>query len=160
MFLFGDKIKVEISEKDGTPTFIGAVCDSYRMNWIASGIPFGHVDGFEVKSVQTSDTGVSVMLENKDRYLHLLVKRRMQNGVYREEYLFLNSSEQQIELSEDTFGIAFPYNCVFDKKENMHHTRCNSHIWCAGTVCRIQSVKLSGKAPYLLQKTTEDSFLY
>ena len=158
MILLGDKIEVEIDEKSGTPTFIGAVCDGYRMNWISASAPFGSVGGFSLTRVGVSDGVVTLGMENAEGTMRLSVVRGIFDGAYREEYRFCNISTEEIELSEENVGIVFPYNCIFDKKENMHHKRCNSHIWCADEVCNIQSVKLSGQAPYLLQRAVCGDF--
>ncbi len=150
--------KVIIDEKTGSPTSIISLKDEYKMNWIRGDYPWGKVGDFEIEMTEKVENGISALGFDSERKIKLTVYRFIKNGKYCEEYVFENISDADIILSDENVGIVFPYNCLFDKKENMLHTRCNSHIWCAEDVCNIHSVKLDGRKPYLIQKAIKGSF--
>ena len=157
MDLFGKDFKVTLDERTGRPIALVSLSDPYGMNWIRADYPWGDVLGFHFDKVEAKEDFVSAYATNEEKTLSLTIKRYVKNGRYCEEYVFENVSDTPAALSEKT-GIVFPYNDLFDKKENMIHTRSNSHVWCAGDVCNIHSVKLDGQKPYLIQKATEGSF--
>lgn len=158
MLLWCKDFTVLIDEKSGSPLEIKAADDLYGMNWLRSDYPWGSVMGFRTQSVKIGENTVTVFAENSDKSLTLTVKRHIENGKYYEDYTIKNVSNCKIRISEKNAGIVFPYNCLFDKKENMLHTRCNSHIWCADDICNIQSVKLDGKAPFFIQRAVKGAF--
>ena len=155
--LCGD-FTVLIDEVTGSPTKMISLLDSYEMNWIRSDYPWGSVLGMDIYQVDKTSRGVCIWGINKDRTLGVKIERYVESGKYHETYAFESLSDSAPVLLNDTVGIVFPYNDLFDKKENMLHTRCNSHIWCADDICNIQSVKLDGKSPYLIQRATCGSF--
>ncbi len=158
MELLCGNFTVLIDEVTGSPTKMISLLDSYEMNWIRSDYPWGSVLGMNIYQVDKTSRGVCLLGINEDRTLGVKIERYVESGKYRETYVFENLSDSAPVLLNDTVGIVFPYNDLFDKKENMLHTRCNSHIWCADDICNIQSVKLDGKGPYLIQRATCGSF--
>ena len=158
MNLLCSDMQITIDECHGRPNALVSLGDPYQMNWIRSDYPWGKVNGFHFVKAKKTENGISVWAENEDGTLSLAVKRFVKGEKYCEEYSFQNVSSLPIVISEETVGIAFPYNDLFDKKEHMLHTRCNSHVWCADSVCRIHSVKLDGEKPYLIQKAICGSF--
>ncbi|MBE6696083.1 MAG: hypothetical protein E7587_06475 [Ruminococcaceae bacterium] len=158
MELLCDNFKVLIDDITGAPVELISLNDPYKMNWIRNDYPWGTVIGIDTQQVETTDSGVCVRGANEDKTLGVTVKRYVENEKYRETYIFENLSDSAPVLLNDTVGIVFPYNDLFDKKENMLHTRCNSHIWCADDICNIQSVKLDGQSPYLIQRASLGSF--
>jgi hypothetical protein len=158
MELLCGNFTVLIDEVTGSPTKMISLLDSYEMNWIRGDYPWGSVLGMEIQRVDKTDRGVCVWGVNEDRTIGVKIERFVEGEKYHETYVFENLSNSDSVLLNDTVGIVFPYNDLFDKKENMLHTRCNSHIWCADDICNIQSVKLDGKSPYLIQRATCGSF--
>ena len=158
MELLCENFKVLIDEVTGSPTKISSLLDSYEMNWIRGDYPWGSVLGMDIQRVDKTYRGVCIWEINKDRTLGVKIERYVENERYHETYVFENLSDISPVLLNDTVGIVFSYNDLFDKKDNMIHTRCNSHVWCADDVCNIQSVKLDGKSPYLIQRATCGSF--
>lgn len=158
MELSCDKFKIIIDDISGCPVNITSLEDEYGMNWIRSDYPWGRVDGFENLTTEKIANGVFVTGINNEHNLRLTINRFISNEKYFEEYIFENISDRTTVISPENIGIVFPYNCLFDKKENMIHTRCNSHIWCAEDICNIHSVKLDGKKPYFIQKAIKGSF--
>ncbi len=158
MKLLSEGFSVVIDEKRGFPTVITSLKDEYQMNWIRSDYPWGKIDGFRIVNVEKTQNGVSVFGINDLKKLELTIDRFIKNERYYEEYIFNNTSDSDYLISEENLSFVFPYNDLFDKKENMLHTRCNSHIWCADDICNIHSVKLDGKKPYFIQKAICGSF--
>lgn len=158
MKLAGKNFVVEINEQNGNPTELLFCDDSYRMNWIRNDYTGVSVIGYQNETIEANKCEISVIGFNSDRTVKLTINRFIKDGKYCEEYIFKNTADSAVSVDEDNTGIVFPYNCLFDKKENMLHTRCNSHVWCAGEVCKIQSVKLDGTKPYLIQKAVKGHF--
>ena len=158
MELLCENFLVLINETTGSPEKLSHFFDDFNMNWIRGDYPWGSVLGMNTYQVDKTSRGVYVKGINEDRTLGVTIERYAADGKYCEVYVFENLSDSDNVLLNDTVGIVFPYNDLFDKKENMIHTRCNSHIWCADDVCNIQSVKLDGKSPYLVQRATCGSF--
>lgn len=150
--------KVLIDDATGYPISITSLKDQYNMNWIRNDYPWGKVCGFENLKVVNTESCVSVTGVDNEQKLLLTVNRFIREEKYYEEYIFENISDSEIVISSENAGIVFPYNCLFDKKDHMIHTRCNSHIWCAEDICNIHSVKLDGQKPYLIQKAVRGSF--
>ena len=158
MELLCESFQVLIDDSTGFPTKMISLLDPYEMNWIRGDYPWGSVLGMDIQRVDKTDRGVCVWGLNENRTLGVKIERYVNGGKYSETYVFENLSNSDSVLLNDTVGIVFPYNDLFDKKENMLHTRCNSHIWCSDDICNIQSVKLDGKSPYLIQRATCGSF--
>lgn len=158
MDLVCENFKVLIDEKKGYVNQITFLKDQYKMNWIRQDYPWGKVTGFEYQMVDKIENGITISGFDKNGNLQLTINRYIENEKYYEEYIFENISDSEVTISSKTTNIVFPYNNLFDKKENMLHTRCNSHIWCAEDVCNIYSVKLDGQKPYLIQKLINGSF--
>ena len=158
MELLCENFKVVLNDFTGIPTELLYVDDTYEMNWIRGDYPWGMVNGFDLQQVEKTENGFCIFELNKEKKLGLYVKRYTENGRYCEAYTFKNLSDSEPVILDDSVGIVFPYNNLFDKKENMLHTRCNSHIWCAERICNIHSVKLDGQKPYLIQEAVAGSF--
>ena len=158
MDLLCKDFKVSIDEKTGSVSDIISLKDKYSMNWVRRDYIWGNVEGFVTENIEKTQSGILVSKIDKNGNLKLMVERFIKNGKYCEEYIFENISNTEIVISQENIGIVFPYNCLFDKKENMLHTRCNSHVWCAEDICNIHSVKADGKEPYLIQKSVKGSF--
>ena len=158
MELLCENIRVLIDDVTGAPRELTSPLDPYKMNWIRGDYPWGTVIGTEPRRVEKTDRGVRLYGENEDKTLGVVVERYMENGKYRETYTLVSLSDSAPVVLDDTVGIVFPYNDLFDKKENMLYTRCNSHIFCAEDICRIHSVKLCGRGPYLVQRALSGRF--
>ena len=158
MVLLCENFKVVLDDLTGTPLELTASNDPYQMNWIREDYPWGTVAGFELQRVEAEANGISIFSINKEKGLSLTVRRTVENEGYHEVYTFENLSENEKIVSGDSLGIVFAYNDLFDKKADMIHTRCNSHIWCADHICNLHSVKLDGQKPYLVQKAVHGCF--
>ena len=154
-----ENFKVCIDQNTGSLTKIVSLKDQYQMNWVRGDYPWGKVDGFEFANIKKTKNGCTIVSFDNTQKIKLTVNRYIKNEKYYEEYVFENISASSIVLSQENIGIVFGYNCIFDKKDNMLHTRCNSHIWCADNICNIHSVKLDGQKPYFVQKAISGSFL-
>lgn len=158
MKLHGENFKVVLDDLTGTPLELTSSNDPYEMNWIRGDYPWGTVTGFDIQCIRKTGNGICAFGVNEEKKLSLTVKRYVENGKYKESYTFANMPEYEDALLDDSVGMVFSYNDLFDNKENMLHTRCNSHVWCADNVCNIHSVKLDGQKPYLIQKAVGGSF--
>ena len=158
MELLSQDFKITIEDASGTPKELICRWDDYGMNWIRGDYAWGTVDGFDLVRVEKMEGGVLVWKVNREQTMRLAIKRYVKNKKYCEEYVFENISPAEILVREDDIGIVFSYNDLFDRKADMLHTRCNSHVWCVGDACNIHSVKLDGQKPYLIQRATCGSF--
>ena len=64
-------------------------------------------------------TEVCVWGVNEDRTIGVKIERFVEGEKYHETYVFENLSNSDSVLLNDTVGIVFPYNDLFDKKENI-----------------------------------------
>ena len=165
MQLFTENIKINIDDENGFIREIIAVNDPMEMNWVLENSDWGKLEGFQNKSVEVKKDGVSihmikriealeaVMEKGKPAELEALIERRVCDGFFEDCYYIKNMSEDDYFITQDTFGICFPFQCLNKKElndENKVHKACITHIWCGDEICWLYGVKLIGKAPYFM----------
>ncbi|MBR2340039.1 MAG: hypothetical protein IKA74_04310 [Clostridia bacterium] len=153
MILKNRDFTVEIDEKSGaTNALYGKDSDN---SWILSGQKWGIPYGFFAKSVEPSDSAVTVTAENEKRSVRIIITKLFDGNDYLEKYEIINCGNEKFHINNDSFCIPFPYDCLYTPGRDVLNDCCISHIWCGGDSAWIYSVRCHGNAPYLVMNTTE-----
>lgn len=149
-------IIVSFDNETGYTTEIINPEDEFKMNFVLENSDWGRVDGFDEYNVQESENGISIKSKNND--LTLTIEKIVSKGKYIEKYTVTNDGYADFFLNRDNFGIHFPYNCTFEKKENLQNNSCITSVWCGCDVAWMCSKKPSGYDEFLTGYVTEGSF--
>ncbi len=152
------KIFVSFDDQTGVTNAICNPNDPFHMNWVLENSDWSSVDNFEVCNVSAIENGIKICCENEKWALQCAVEKTVKNGEYIENYCFTNHARSEFFFTRDHVGIHFPYNCTFEKKENMHENSCVTHVWCGGDITWMYSAKPSGDPSYLVCNAVQGRF--
>ena len=130
--------------------------DEFKMNFVLENSDWGRVNGFYEYNVKEIENGIYI--ESKNNNLTLTIEKAVSQSAYIEKYTVTNDGYADFFLNKDNFGIHFPYNCTFGKKENLHNNSCITSVWCGGNVSWMCSKKPSGYDEFLTGYVTDGSF--
>ena len=158
MHLESPNIIVQLDSANGNTTGIYNPYDPFCMNWILSNTRWGITEDFDFLSVDIQQNGICTVWENNEKQLKLTVMKKIHENRYQESYCLSNLSDQNILINRDSFGLCFPYDCVFENKKDILNTSCITHVWCGGDVTWLYSSKPIGMPPSLICYCTKGSF--
>lgn len=144
-----------VSSDGAVITEIRSPKDEHGMNWAIPSHDWGRLIGFEVKSVVESKSGVSVHLKRDG--LTARIRRRTVGNKFVETYFIKNTSPIDYFVTQDTFGIIMPINCMqqrWNMRPDMIHHLATAHVWCGDSVCWLYGAKFSGEGPRLVVNMT------
>lgn len=104
--------------------------DSSNMNWIEGNHDFGEVITID---------GITCTKERIET----------ENGLFREKYIFTNTTEFDIFTQTGDIGIYTPFNDNYESAEVCMTNRCHAHIWCGLNSSYIMALRMGGTAPHL-----------
>lgn len=172
MELRNQNIVVELDEASGYVTSIIDPSDPVQMNWVRRGSHWGMLEGFEQDEISNGNHEVSVLLNKKysdleavvekktSGKLQAVVERKIYDKYYEETYTVKNISEFDYFMTQDTFGIHFPFQCLQYEdlpRDYVFNNSCTAHVWCGDEVCWLYGVKLTAEQRYLLIYMVEGS---
>ncbi len=160
MELTAGNLWIELDNSSGCISCIKNREDQYGMNWVLPNTQWGKLDGFIVNRAEAFDDGICITATNPSRELVAEVLRSIDNGRFKESYRIRNVSGCDYFITQETFGIHFPFNCAQQRGmagDTLYHTCCTAHVWCGDNICWIYGAKLCGAAPYLMVNMTEGS---
>lgn len=157
MRISNKKIEVHFDKKNGNTIGIFNPQDPHAMNWVLNHSKWGVFGEYEVKDVTKTKEGICVSWESVSQEVIVIVEKRLVGGLYQERYTIVNQANEAISLTKDNFGLIFPYDCVFGKKDTLNHS-CITHVWCGGDVTWMYSAKPNGEKSYLVCYCEDGSF--
>ncbi|MGN0149711.1 MAG: six-hairpin glycosidase [Clostridia bacterium] len=111
--------------------------DKYNMNWVEGVVEWGSVKlpkgiSAEVRSERCGD-------------------------IITEEYVFTNTSNNDIFTSLTDISIYTPFNDDYKDSQTCMTSRCHTHIWCGDDISYVMALRMNGEAPHLGLVLTEGS---
>lgn len=157
MLLRGKNMTVELNEETGLVSAIRLADDPYGMNWVLDGGEWGRVLGFRTMAVETAADGLTLRAETQTG-VRLTVTRTVREETYTERYVIENASDEDFFLDPDTYGILFPFACLYGRRPNLHDVTCVAHVWPGRNDTWLYAVRQNGETPYLTVRATAGDF--
>lgn len=151
--LSNNNIHVEIDETTGYIIRISK--NDSSTNWVLDNSTWGKVENFTVETVENIERGVKVLAQNESETLRLSIRREITDEAYLERYVFINASDKELTITQETFAIYFPFNCAITKAPDFLEELCTAHVWCGGNTAWLYGERLAGGAPFLIVNMTE-----
>ena len=152
------KFNVSFDERTGFVTEIINREDKHQMNWVLSESAWGKVDGFKVQDIAVGENRivVSAIGDTIDSQgLSLKIERTLSDEAYSERYIFKNETQTDYFITQETFGIHFPFFSMFIpgiSLEEQIYKNCIAHAFCGYNSCWLCGKKIDGSTDARIRK--------
>ena len=176
--LFAQQIEHKVSPSTRAVPKLSIAGDKQDMNWLLEtngrqypwivdshswGLGYFSETVNGITHARTWKTPVGIAEDGTVTYMsgniRIDVKRKLENGELKEEYIFTNRGTQIAYLSG--MGIYTPFNDNYPDAMTCVNSRTNTHIWAGGNGAYVNAMRMGGKAPHLglvLQEGTIDGY--
>lgn len=111
--------------------------DNYKMNWIRSDFEYAQV--------------------SCPKELECSVLQEQEGDIYTTSITLRNRTDKPFFSNRDSIAIRFPLQDKYESSEICIPYRCNTHIFCGGSVSYIMALRMGGEAPHLGMVLTQGS---
>ena len=149
------KIKVVFNSKTGFVSEIINTQDKNQTNWVLHHYDWGKIDGFDIQNIEILDNKLvadAIGTQIDSFGLALKIERVLSDNGYCEKYTFKNNTQTDFFVTQETFGIHFPFFSLFEPGTPLNEQitqNCVAHVWCGYNICWICGKKIDGSGEKL-----------
>ena len=155
-----DEVRIVENPVTGAITNLEIVGDETAMNWVhaADGSQYAWIGpryGWGTGTFKVNGRMYAWLRPGKtESGVEVIRTRRLVDGVLEEQYVFRNTSNHVMDLSEIDIHTPFNDNYPNDSSE-MFKRRCHAHVWPGGAAGWVAALRIGGFGPHLGLVITE-----